>query len=120
MHFKLTSAANLSASLDFRVQDAMKMHTALLPEPSKGIYDLSKDIQISFRYFINKLHAAWSMESGEHMPDKEAFVGELVRVTAPGGRIIVVTWCHRELDATKGETALAPKELRLLKKINDG
>ena len=42
MHFKLTSAANLSASLDFRVQDAMKMHTALLPEPSKGIYDLSK------------------------------------------------------------------------------
>ena len=37
----------------------------------------------------------WSMESGEHMPDKAKFVGELCRVTAPGGRIIVVTWCHR-------------------------
>jgi tocopherol O-methyltransferase len=35
------------------------------------------------------------MESGEHMPDKAKFVGELCRVTAPGGRIIVVTWCHR-------------------------
>ncbi len=23
------------------------------------------------------------------------FVRELARVTAPGGRIIIVTWCHR-------------------------
>jgi tocopherol O-methyltransferase len=37
------------------------------------------------------------MESGEHMPDKEAFLKELLRVTMPGGRIIIVTWCHREL-----------------------
>ena len=37
----------------------------------------------------------WSLESGEHMPDKQRFVGELVRVCAPGGRIIIVTWCHR-------------------------
>ena len=28
-------------------------------------------------------------------PDKERFVGELARVCAPGGRIIIVTWCHR-------------------------
>ncbi len=37
----------------------------------------------------------WSLESGEHMPDKERFVGELARVCAPGGHIIIVTWCHR-------------------------
>ena len=37
----------------------------------------------------------WSMESGEHMPDKAQFVGELARVCKPGGRIIMVTWCHR-------------------------
>lgn len=36
---------------------------------------------------------AWSMESGEHMPDKRKFVHELARVVAPGGRIIIVTWC---------------------------
>ena len=42
----------------------------------------------------------WSMESGEHMPDKERFVGELARVCAPGGRIIIVTWCHRWESAT--------------------
>ena len=45
-------------------------------------------------------------------------MNELVRVTAPGGRIIVVTWCHRELKA--GETDLSPKENSLLDKINDG
>jgi tocopherol O-methyltransferase len=59
----------------------------------------------------------WSMESGEHMPDKKAFMNELFRVTAPGGRIIIVTWCHRELN--EGETQLTDKEIRLLGKIND-
>ncbi|CAL1352350.1 unnamed protein product [Linum trigynum] len=39
----------------------------------------------------------WSMESGEHMPDKAKFVGELARVAAPGATIIIVTWCHRDL-----------------------
>lgn len=37
----------------------------------------------------------WSLESGEHMPEKPRFVSELVRVCAPGGRVIIVTWCHR-------------------------
>ena len=58
------------------------------------------------------------MESGEHMPDKRQFMKQLFRVTAPGGRILVVTWCHRELKA--GEKALQPRELRLLDKINQG
>ena len=52
------------------------------------------------------------------MPDKAKFVKELVRVTAPGGRIIVVTWCHRELG--EGQTGLAQWEKGLLQKINDG
>jgi len=31
------------------------------------------------------------------MPDKKQFMRELFRLTAPGGRILIVTWCHREL-----------------------
>ena len=58
----------------------------------------------------------WSLESGEHMPDKAKFVNELIRVTAPGGRIIVVTWCHRDLEPS--ETCLTKKEDKLLAKIN--
>ncbi|CAM9525330.1 unnamed protein product [Ectocarpus fasciculatus] len=58
----------------------------------------------------------WSMESGEHMPYKPKFVGELARICAPGGRVLVVTWCHRDLE--EGETELTPKEEKLLAKIN--
>jgi tocopherol O-methyltransferase len=58
----------------------------------------------------------WSMESGEHMPDKRQFVSELARVCKPGGTILVVMWCHRDLKP--GETALSSKEDKLLARIN--
>lgn len=57
----------------------------------------------------------WSLESGEHMPDKEQFVKELVRVAMPGGRIIIVTWCHRVVDAD----GLTAEEEALLDDICD-
>ena len=59
----------------------------------------------------------WSMESGEHMPDKTRFVNELTRVCAPGGRVLVVTWCHRVL--RDGEAALPADEQFLLDRICD-
>jgi tocopherol O-methyltransferase len=58
------------------------------------------------------------MESAEHMPDKPRFMRELVRVAAPGGRVLIVTWCHREL--APGEQSLRRDELNLLSKINKG
>lgn len=58
----------------------------------------------------------WSLESGEHMPDKQKFVNELMRVVAPGGRIILVTWCHRDLE--RGEPSLSAKEEKILARIN--
>jgi tocopherol O-methyltransferase len=64
----------------------------------------------------NSFDLVWSMESGEHMPDKRQFVSELARVCKPGGRVIVVAWCHRDL--REGEAALAPKEEKLLGRIN--
>ncbi|KAL6521040.1 Gamma-tocopherol methyltransferase, chloroplastic [Orobanche gracilis] len=57
----------------------------------------------------------WSMESGEHMPDKTKFVNELARVAAPGGTIIIVTWCHRDL--SPDEESLRSDEKDLLNKI---
>jgi tocopherol O-methyltransferase len=64
----------------------------------------------------NSFDLVWSLESGEHMPDKEKFLNELFRVAMPGGRIIIVTWCHRDLE--EGETELSKKEEKLLAKIN--
>jgi tocopherol O-methyltransferase len=42
----------------------------------------------------------WSLESGEHMPDKTRFLQECHRVLKPGGTFLFVTWCHRSTVAT--------------------
>lgn len=55
----------------------------------------------------------WSLESGEHMPDKKAFLTECLRVLRPGGRLILATWCHRP----EG-TPLTSRERQHLEKIS--
>nr|XP_016489188.1 PREDICTED: tocopherol O-methyltransferase, chloroplastic-like isoform X1 [Nicotiana tabacum]XP_016489195.1 PREDICTED: tocopherol O-methyltransferase, chloroplastic-like isoform X2 [Nicotiana tabacum] len=88
----LAAAQGLGDKASFQVADALNQ-----PFPD-GQFDL-----------------VWSMESGEHMPDKQKFVGELARVAAPGGTIILVTWCHRDLSPS--EESLLPEEKELLNKI---
>ncbi|KAK7841985.1 tocopherol o-methyltransferase, partial [Quercus suber] len=84
----LAAAQGLSNKASFQVADALEQ-----PFPD-GQFDL-----------------VWSMESGEHMPDKEKFVNELARVTAPGGTIII--------DLAPTEESLQPWEKELLNKICD-
>jgi tocopherol O-methyltransferase len=43
----------------------------------------------------NSFDFVWSLESGEHMPDKTKFLQECYRVLKPGGRLMLATWCHR-------------------------
>lgn len=35
----------------------------------------------------NSFDLVWACESGEHMPDKKAYVEEMARVLAPGGQV---------------------------------
>ncbi len=44
----------------------------------------------------------WSMESGEHMPDKQGFLKECYRLLKPGGIFLMATWCHRDTDNLAG------------------
>lgn len=90
----LAAAQGLADNVSFQVADALEQ-----PFPD-GEFDL-----------------VWSMESGEHMPDKTKFVSELARVAAPGATVIIVTWCHRDL--LPSEESLKPEETALLKKICD-
>jgi tocopherol O-methyltransferase len=57
----------------------------------------------------------WSLESGEHMPDKAKFLQECDRVLKPGGRFIFATWCHRDTS----ERPLSKDELQHLQRIYD-
>jgi tocopherol O-methyltransferase len=57
----------------------------------------------------------WSLESGEHMPDKAKFLSECYRVLKPGGKMIFATWCHRETDSVAGD--LTSSEVAHLKEI---
>jgi len=60
----------------------------------------------------NSFDLAYSMESGEHMPDKDQFVQECVRVLKPGGTFLLVAWCHRE-----EPPPLSADEMTLLNRI---
>ncbi|MGD1941942.1 MAG: methyltransferase domain-containing protein [Leptolyngbyaceae cyanobacterium] len=44
----------------------------------------------------------WSMESGEHYPDKGQFFQESYRLLKPGGTLLMATWCHRPTTSLAG------------------
>jgi tocopherol O-methyltransferase len=72
--------ADAQSNVNFLVADALNM-----PFPDES-FDL-----------------VWSLESGEHMPDKIKFLQECCRVLKPGGTLILATWCHRPVGETAGE-----------------
>jgi tocopherol O-methyltransferase len=85
---------------------------------------IPKESEVEFRvadalnqpFEDNSFDLVWSLESGEHMPDKKQFVSELYRVLKPGGKVIIVTWCHRVLK--QNEECLNAYERLLLAVIN--
>ena len=94
-----------------------RAHAFTQEQDLADVVEYKIDDAMASSFADNEFDLTWSMESGEHMPDKKQFVKELVRVTSPGGRIIVVTWCHRELK--EDEDTLSAREMKLLQKINE-
>ena len=54
----------------------------------------------------------WSMESAEHIRDKQALFELFYSLLAPGSKFLMATWCHRAVPPS-----LAEKEQQLLEKI---
>jgi len=83
-------AAGLSQKAEFLVADAQNMPFA-----------------------DNSFDLVWALESGEHMPDKVKFMQECYRVLQPGGKLIMVTWCHRPTDTQSGGILTADEQKHL-------
>lgn len=56
----------------------------------------------------------WACESGEHMPDKKAYVNEMVRVLKPGGTLVIATWCQRDESVNNPLTETDKNRLQFL------
>ncbi|HEY9851045.1 MAG TPA: methyltransferase domain-containing protein [Leptolyngbyaceae cyanobacterium] len=84
--------AGLADKTQFHVADALNMPFA----------DASFDL-------------VWSLESGEHMPDKKQFLQECYRALKPGGLLIMATWCHRP--TASGQKPLTADEQKHLEEI---
>ncbi len=67
--------ANLGSQVNFQVANALEMP-----------------------FEDNYFDCVWTLESGEHMPDKAQFLQECYRVLKPGGTLIMATWCHRSTE----------------------
>lgn len=66
----------------------------------------------------NSFDLVWSLESGEHMPDKTQFLQECYRVLQPGGKLVMATWCHRPTNSLAGElTADEQKHLQEIYRV---
>lgn len=55
----------------------------------------------------------WSLESGEHMPNKEKWLNEVGRILKSNGTFLCASWCHREISSSP----LSVHEHRLLGRI---
>lgn len=68
--------------------------TALTPEGLSCRFAVmdALDLQLADASF----DAVWSVEAGPHMPDKQRYADELLRVLRPGGRLAVADWNRRD------------------------
>ena len=61
----------------------------------------------------NSFDIVWACESGEHMPDKKAYINEMMRVLKPGGTFVMACWSQRD-DSVEPFTKRDKRDLQYL------
>lgn len=86
---RFTKADDLDKRVHFQVKDMMDL------SQEDGPFDL-----------------IWSMESAEHIADKKQLMENFYKMLAPGGHLLMATWCHRDFPPS-----LSGSEQSLLDKL---
>lgn len=74
----------------------VKRGTELAKERGLSNCTFKKMDALNMEFPDNSFDLVWACESGEHMPDKAAYVREMTRVLKPGGTLVIATWCQRD------------------------
>lgn len=68
--------------------------TELTPEGVSAKFQVDNALDLSFP--DNSFDVVWSIEAGPHMPDKNKYAQEMMRVLKPGGTLVVADWNQRD------------------------
>ena len=74
----------------------VKRATELAKEQGVANVEFKLMDALNMTFEDDQFDLVWGCESGEHMPDKKAYVEEMTRVLAPEGNLAIATWCQRE------------------------
>lgn len=66
----------------------------LTPPEVSAKFQVDDALALSFP--DNSFDVVWSIEAGPHMPDKEKYGAEMLRVLKPGGILVVADWNQRD------------------------
>lgn len=72
----------------------VKRATELTPEDLSAQFAVDDAMALSFPE--GSFDVVWSIEAGPHMPEKDVFARELLRVLKPGGILVVADWNQRD------------------------
>ncbi len=72
----------------------VKRATELTPEDLSAQFAVDDAMALSFPE--GSFDVVWSIEAGPHMPEKDVFARELLRVLKPGGILVMADWNQRD------------------------
>ena len=72
----------------------VKRARELTPDGLTAKFQVDDALALSFP--DNSFDVVWSIEAGPHMPDKEKYGAEMLRVLKPGGILVVADWNQRD------------------------
>ncbi len=78
-----------------QIQRAQDLTPAALGHCRFAVMD-ALDLDLPDGSDSNGFDAVWSVEAGPHMPDKQRYADELLRVLRPGGLLAVADWNRRD------------------------